>query len=29
VVERVHPGYYSERGLKNPLDAGSSTAELR
>jgi NADH-quinone oxidoreductase subunit M len=29
VVERVHPGYYSERGLKNPLDAVSPTAELR
>jgi NADH-quinone oxidoreductase subunit M len=29
IVERVHPGYYAERHLKNPLDAASPTAQLR
>jgi NADH-quinone oxidoreductase subunit M len=28
IVERVHPGYYAQHGLKNPL-AGSSVATLK
>src|ERR1035441_3767719 len=29
IVERVHPGYYAERHLPNPLDQGAPTAALR
>jgi len=29
VVERVHPGYYAEKHLKNPLEAASPAAQLR
>jgi NADH-quinone oxidoreductase subunit M len=29
IVERVHPGYYAERHLANPLDTPASTASLR
>jgi NADH-quinone oxidoreductase subunit M len=29
IVERVHPGYYAERHLKNPLQTSIPTAELR
>jgi hypothetical protein len=29
IVERVHPGYYAERHLVNPLDAPTSSASLR
>jgi NADH-quinone oxidoreductase subunit M len=29
IVERVHPGYYAERHLANPLDAPARQASLR
>jgi NADH-quinone oxidoreductase subunit M len=29
IVERVRPGYFAERHLRNPLDAPTSTARLR
>jgi NADH-quinone oxidoreductase subunit M len=29
IVERVHPGYYAERHLPNPLDENGPRAELR
>jgi NADH-quinone oxidoreductase subunit M len=29
IVERVHPGYYAERHLPNPLDASTPSASLR
>src|SRR5689334_3938374 len=29
IVERVHPGYYAERHLKNPLQTATPTAQLR
>src|SRR4029434_7625036 len=29
IVERVHPGYYAERHLVNPLDAAVPSAALR
>ncbi|HTX38867.1 MAG TPA: NADH-quinone oxidoreductase subunit M [Bryobacteraceae bacterium] len=29
IVERVHPGYYAERHLPNPLEQGTPTASLR
>ncbi|HLK67376.1 MAG TPA: NADH-quinone oxidoreductase subunit M [Bryobacteraceae bacterium] len=29
IVERVHPGYYSEQHLHNPLEPGTPTAALR
>jgi NADH-quinone oxidoreductase subunit M len=29
IVERVRPGYYAERHLRNPLDSGTPTAALR
>jgi NADH-quinone oxidoreductase subunit M len=29
IVERVHPGYYAERHLANPLDAPTPSASLR
>jgi NADH-quinone oxidoreductase subunit M len=29
IVERVHPGYYAEQGLPNPLVAGTPTAAVR
>jgi NADH-quinone oxidoreductase subunit M len=29
IVERVHPGYYAERHLPNPLEQGAPTAALR
>ncbi|HUI54449.1 MAG TPA: NADH-quinone oxidoreductase subunit M [Bryobacteraceae bacterium] len=29
IVERVHPGYYAERHLPNPLEQGTPTANLR
>ncbi len=29
IVERVHPGYYAERHLANPLEQGTPTARLR
>jgi NADH-quinone oxidoreductase subunit M len=29
IVERVHPGYYAERHLPNPLDENGSKAELK
>ncbi len=29
IVERVHPGYYAERHLPNPLEAGSPRVALR
>jgi NADH-quinone oxidoreductase subunit M len=29
IVERVHPGYYAERHLPNPLDTPAKVAELR
>jgi len=29
IVERVRPGYYAERHLPNPLEAGSPAAQLR
>jgi NADH-quinone oxidoreductase subunit M len=29
IVERVHPGYYAERHLANPLEQGTPTASLR
>jgi NADH-quinone oxidoreductase subunit M len=29
IVERVHPGYYAERHLPNPLTQNAPTAELR
>ena len=28
IVERVHPGYYAERNMKNPI-AATPTAQLR
>jgi len=29
IVERVHPGYYAERHLPNPLEEGAPRAALR
>ena len=29
IIERVHPGYYAERHLPNPLAVGTPTAQLR
>jgi NADH-quinone oxidoreductase subunit M len=29
IVERVHPGYFAERHMKNPLEQPSPTAQLR
>jgi NADH-quinone oxidoreductase subunit M len=29
IVERVHPGYYAERHLPNPLEQPAPTASLR
>ena len=29
IVERVHPGYYAERNMPNPLAPGTPTASLR
>jgi len=29
IVERVHPGYYAERHLPNPLEQGTPSASLR
>ena len=29
IVERVHPGYYAQQHLPNPLDNGRQTAEVR